>query len=82
MDKFEILTAEQMCITHQNITCALLSKATDPSDAMTLDHRFRLISYFVFSAGLLPWSAPRFSSDNCLASLSLSNDAHEGRCFV
>ena len=57
------------------------------SDAMTPDHRVRLISSFVLGgpppppSGLSPtaWSPLFFSTDLPLIVSSLSNDAHEGR---
>lgn len=57
----------------------MLYKAKGLCDAMTPDHRFRLISYFVFSTGLLPqsvWYFPPIGLPTIVS--SGSNDAHEG----
>lgn len=57
----------------------MLHKAVALCDAMTPDHRFRLISCFVLSAGLLPpsvWCFPPPGLPTIVS--SVSNDAHEG----
>lgn len=52
--------------------------ATGLRDAMTPDQRLRLISYLVFSSGLLPQSVCRFLPTVLPTIVSTrSNDAHE-----
>lgn len=53
-------------------------KATGLCDTMTPDHRLRLISYLVFSSGLLPQSVCCFLPTALPTIVStLSNDARE-----
>lgn len=70
--------------TQQSSMSFMPHKAIDFCDAMTPDHCFRLISYFVFSSGLLPQSVWRFLSTGLpavVSSLSLMMLMRE-RCFV